>query len=303
MIETPLLRIDKDKAISLVINLAPEYSKILEDFQGPGGWLKLPKKFLNMRTKLNIENYPELYNDERAPGTALFMAILGKDEFLAWTREVNSLPMEQQKAVLDEFISEFDQLDISDYCPPDTEEADQQALVEFNQLPQAEQKEITCKSQFFWGYVFAQFYNTLSVMIHGERLTSLVAKARAGDQLAFCKAIQIDRTILTHHPYFSERHQRAAENGEEEFLAKIAYRERNPTLKGKIRYPALYMVFSLLESLSWLDDLTHQEILDICDRANLDRFQNRIEDVNYVTKRLREYRRFQKSGGVSMHSN
>lgn len=57
----------------------------------------------------------------------------------------------------------------------------------------------------------------------------------------------------------------------------------------------------MLESLGWLNDLTHSEILDICTAANLDRWENRIEDVNYLTKRLAGYRKYQKTGGVSMH--
>ena len=55
------------------------------------------------------------------------------------------------------------------------------------------------------------------------------------------------------------------------------------------------MLFGILESFQWLNDLKHEEILDICDEAGLDRYQNRIEDVNYITKRLAEYRRWQKS--------
>lgn len=57
----------------------------------------------------------------------------------------------------------------------------------------------------------------------------------------------------------------------------------------------------MLDALKWLDDLTANEILDICDAAKLDRFQNRIEDTVAVNKQLARYRRYQKTGGVSMH--
>ena len=60
------------------------------------------------------------------------------------------------------------------------------------------------------------------------------------------------------------------------------------------------MVFACLEASQWLDDFPHAEILDICDEAGLDRYENRIEDVNYLTKRLKDYRRFQKTGAMSM---
>ena len=148
--------------------------------------------------------------------------------------------------------------------------------------------------------VFAQIFNTLALMTHGAALTTLVPQAIEGDDEAFLKAVQVDRLLLTHHPYFIARKQRAQDEGDTEFLSALAYRESNPNLKGKIRYPALFMLFGILESVKWLDKLKHDEILDLCDEIGLDRFQNRIEDVNYLTKRLADYRRFQKSGGLSM---
>ena len=67
-----------------------------------------------------------------------------------------------------------------------------------------------------------------------------------------------------------------------------------PPLRSKIRYPGLYMLFGILDAYQWLDNMTHEEILTIVDTAGLDRYQNRVEDVNYLTKRLLEYRRWQK---------
>ena len=131
-------------------------------------------------------------------------------------------------------------------------------------------------------------------MVHGTKMTALVPLAMAGDDDAFLKAVQIDRMLLLHHPYFRDRKARAQNEGEMEFLSKLAYRESNPPLRSKIRYPGLYMLFGILESIRWLDDLEHAEILDACDGAGLDRYQNRIEDVNYLTKRLSEYRIWKK---------
>ena len=61
------------------------------------------------------------------------------------------------------------------------------------------------------------------------------------------------------------------------------------------------MVFAMLDAAGWLaDGFTHDELLDICDEAGLDRYQNRIEDVNSLTKRIGEYRRWQKVNSLSM---
>ena len=60
------------------------------------------------------------------------------------------------------------------------------------------------------------------------------------------------------------------------------------------------MLFALLEGSNWLDNLTHPEILNICDELELDRYGCRIESENALTKRLRDYRRFQKFNAMSM---
>jgi len=154
--------------------------------------------------------------------------------------------------------------------------------------------------------MFGSFFNTLSLMVHGAKLTALVPRAMAGDDACLLKAVQIDRYLLTHHPYFRERKLKAQDQqnvnkAERDFLGKLLYRERNTILRGKVRYPALYMLFGILEACRWLNDLKHEEILDLCDKTGLDRYQNRIGDVVCITKRLREYRRWQKTGTVSMH--
>jgi len=60
------------------------------------------------------------------------------------------------------------------------------------------------------------------------------------------------------------------------------------------------MLFALLEDTYWLDDLKHREILEICDELQLDRYGNRIESENALTKALRGYRKFQEFNRMSM---
>jgi hypothetical protein len=131
-------------------------------------------------------------------------------------------------------------------------------------------------------------------MVHGQKLTTLVPLAMQGDQEAFCKAVQIDRNLLTGHSYFKEIHSRLIRGGDSGFLKRLNYRLSNATTRGKIRFPVLYMMFATLDSFQCLDELTAGEILDICDEAGLDRFQNRIEDENNLVRRRIEYRTMQK---------
>lgn len=290
----------KEMARRFVIQAAPEYAAILRDFQREGHWLRLPRQMLNIRENLKIHNYVELYEDERRICTALYLGFLGADGYKEFNSELSQLSRQEQNAWLNELIVDLGEWDLSEWFPPETEEGREQTRKAFEQLPENEKQDVIRRGQLFWSHFFASFHNFLSLMVHGEKLTSLVPKAMAGDAEAFCKAIQIDRSILAHHSYFRQRRLDAQENGEVDLLSKIAYREANPTLRGKIRYPGLYVVFAALESVQWLDDFTDEEILDLCDEAGLDRYQNRIEDVNYLTKRRLEYLRMQKMGGVSM---
>ena len=132
-------------------------------------------------------------------------------------------------------------------------------------------------------------------------MTSLVPKALAGDEDAFLKAIHIDRNLLLAHPGFAEIHARAIRQGDQKRLQRIAARFASPVTKGRIQLAGAFMVFALLEAMGWLDKMKHREILDLCDQAGLDRWQNRIEDEVAIAKCLSKYRRYQKSGGMSMH--
>lgn len=209
--------------------------------------------------------------------------------------EFHSLTESELGAELEAFAQKFanDESELLIFFPR-TERERQAARTAFEALPEAEQKQETIRAQYFLIFFNAYFYNMLSLMVHGQKLTTLVPLAMQGDQEAFCKAVQIDRNLLLGHPYFKETHSRLIRGGDPAFFELLNYRLSNATTRGKIRFPALYMVFATLDSFQCLDALTAGEILDICDKAGLDRFQNRIEDENNLVRRRIEYRAMQK---------
>ena len=177
---------------------------------------------------------------------------------------------------------------------PKTESERENARNVFESLNETEQTAVITRTQYFLFFIYASFYNLLSVMIHGQKLTTLVPLAMQGDKEAFCKSVQIDRNLLTGHPYFKNTYARLLRGEDQDFLECLLYRMGNPTTRSRIRFPTLYMVFATLESFQCLDEHTASEILDICDTAQLDRFQNRIEDENNLIRRRRDYRNMQK---------
>jgi len=266
-----------------------------------GGRVQIASRYAQVRQRMG--NYVLLYDDERKPGLAMLVSLFGIEGFKSLNQELAAYTEQEAIEFLEYMAGEEAEADFTeDIVLPVTDEEWAEEEKRFQSLPEEQKAIATTQGGLFWSGFFSHFFNTLALMTHGAKLTALVPQAISGDDDAFLKAVQVDRLLLTHHPYFIERKQRAQDSGKEaEFLRALAYRESNPNLKGPIRYPALFFLFGVLESLQWLDDLKHDEILDLCDEMGLDRFQNRIEDVNYLTKRLRDYRRFQKTNGVSMH--
>lgn len=295
-----MIRPSKTAALSFAKKWTPVYADLFMELKRDGGRVVLSNRFSVIRK--NVAAYVTLYDDERKMGCVMVKALMGE----AGLKEFALEAAQWSEQELSEFTQysfseelEKDLVGLLDFPETDAEWKEREKA--FHALPESEKAEATTRDICLFAGIFCQVFNTLALMTHGAKLTTLVPQAIAGSEDAFLKAVQVDRYLLTHHPYFAQRKQEAQDRGEEGFLRKLAFRESNPNLAGKIQYPALFMLFGILESIQWLDDLSHDEILDICDEIGLDRYQNRIEDTNYLTKRLINYRNWQKSGGVSMH--
>jgi len=296
-----VIRPKKELVLSLIEQMAPQYLEMFRDVQKPGGWRTLAERFGEIRKRLKLDSYVTLYGNETWVYNALWMALLGVEGVKRTSEELNAASSEEQQGFLDELTADVTQDNgwLDEMFPDSVEKQEEQRLA-FEALPEDERAQVVQRGQHLFAFVMASFYDCISVMVHGEKLTSLVPKAIGGDRNAFLKAIHIDKSILHAHPEFKNQYEQALSNQDRDFLRNIGYRiEASPT-RGKIRFPGVYMIFALLESLRWLNDFRHEEILDLCVDAGLDRWQNRIEDVTYLTKRLGEYRRMQKAGGLSM---
>lgn len=299
----PSIRLTKPLAIKFAITFAPLYAELFAELKADGERLVLTDRFTIIRQR--IGSYVRLYDNEAHIGIAMMNGLLGEDGF----RELNEESKDwthQQKLDFLELAANPDNFQqyVDDLGIPETEDEWEAAELAAAELNEDERSASLRKGAFLFGGVFAQVLNVFALMVHGSKMTALVRRATSGDQDAFVKAVQIDRVLLTHHPYFISRKQAAQDSSdanEAAFLRRLATYETKPQLRGRIRYPGLYFLFHTLESVGWLHELTDEELLDICDDAGLDRWQNRIEDVNYLTKRRLEYLRWQKTGGVSMH--
>lgn len=271
---------------------------MLGKIESQQGWFRFPAFMANSIENLKIQGYPLLYTNERAIAAVFLKGFMNDDEIREFNDDIETASLEERGEFLRELTSSF--ADAMDGMGIPKTVAEQQAAHQtFLALSLDEQKEAVRVGQHFYACFLASFHQSLSMMVHGEKLTSLVRQAIAGDDDAFVKAVQIDRRILTEIHYFKDRFVRAQLEAHRDFSDLISYRLKVAPYRGKIRHKALWHTFSMLEQSGWINSLKYREILDICDAAGVGGYENRIQSEKHLGNRLREYREFQKRGIVT----
>lgn len=302
------IRPNPDLVEQLFKGFLPDYDYLLRKCATQKKWLRFSPRLFELIERFKCQNYPELYQSEAHLLTALYRAIFETEEQITeFNLELNALSVDEINEFLNKFIQDnlkagqwiddnVPHLDSLDWSP----EAQAKALEEWQKMPIEEQQRVFRVYQYSLAFLLASFHNYLALMVHGKKLTQLVSEAMAGCNHSFCLAIHIDKSIIDYIPYFKERYQQAKQEGNDLLLKQIGTALAKPQWAGRIRHRLLFMLFALLDGMNWLDHMKHREILDICDRLELDRYGNRIETENALTKRLKEYRDFQKINGMSM---
>jgi len=290
-----MLLVDKSSAINFLRFTIPEWAWLIAKFESEHGHFRFPPVVTRAVENLKIWNYPLLYENEAAISLTVFRAFLSQDEIVELNSKLTEQSPEQRGQTLRDLVNDLSKFDQA-FEFPKTPAAERRAQAQFDAMSKGEQAESIKIAQHLWMAFLAGFFQNVSVMVHGEKLTSLVAQAKAGNGEAFCKAVQIDKRILTTIPYFKQRFERATLEGDQNFCDALAYRLQCPPYKGKIRHKALWMSFAFLDMVGLLDTLKHQEILDLCDDAGVGGYANRIEDVKHLSKRLADFRRFRDYG-------
>lgn len=295
---TPGPVIDLLSARELLRFAVPSWEDMLNHLESSGGRLKFRAELSATLTHLGITDYPLIYENPNAIGGILMRAFVAPGEVKAFNTKLEEASPAGRVQILRDQVGELGDLDEM-FEFPDTEEKKMRALADFDALDAQTRDEAVRFSQNLLMAVFAQFYEYLSIAVHGEKLSSLVAQAKRGNDLAFGKAVQIDGRILTVIPYFKDRHARASTEDHESFLTMVSRKRASAPYKGKIAHKSLWMTFAFLESCGLLSTVTGEELLDLCNDVGVGKTGPRIEDVKNIQKRLAEYRKFQKRGALS----
>jgi hypothetical protein len=294
--------------IRTAVYFTNELRGLVPDFTTPKTWRKFRAYVTERRSSLKIGLLcTKLYEDESYPMNAFFhfsfmeeirqeIEVFAKENGYGDLEGKDVANCDQER--LREFLQLFMDCPVQGVCKQLVEKEITETDIEagkrfwekvFPRLPLTAQATVLKDSGIYMALMLFFMHNSVAVMAYGETITSLFRRAVAaqdGSDDAMCKAIRID-SGLSEHPVFMARHQRAIQEGDESFLRR--YNNTASPLPSKIRYPGLYAMFATLDAFGMLHSMTALQLLDLCDHAKLDRWENRIEDVGYVTKRRLEY--------------
>lgn len=286
--------VDLSTAVRLLKTAAPDWEWMLKHLESNHGQLRFPSQVADFIARFKIENYPLFYQSEVAIAYAFMKGALSDDEIKVFCEEMNEATLEERTAAL-QAINEDLRQGVEDAEAHVASRTTVELEAEYLTLSFQEKVDACRSVQWFGISFFAMFHQILSVMIHKEKLTTLVAKAKAGDDSAFVKAVQIDKRILTIDPYFLGRFHNINAEGNEDFRDKLTYRLRCAPYAGRVRHKSLWMSLAFLDMCGHLDTLKRRELLDVLDEAGVGGFENRIADVKYLDKRIVEYKSMQQS--------
>lgn len=145
----------------------------------------------------------------------------------------------------------------------------------------------------------AMFYEYVAVAVHGVSLSTLIQWAKAGNDEAFGKAVQIDGRILVVLPYFTKRYSQARLEGNKDFLRMVANKTDSLGYRGPIKQKGIWFVIALLDFFGLLETMSGEEMLDFCTEVGANDGDTPIEDVTNMLKRVATYKRYQKTGPMS----
>ena len=289
----PLVDVSSARALLKVV--IPEWEWLISHIESEKGHLRFPAAMANIIRNLRIEDYPLLYENEASIGVILAQGLMDRENLVDLDGQLSTSSPEGRGEAMKVFMRAVDDLDDA-FTIPKTPAEELQTKEAFAALSAGEQAASVKLWQHMMMGFLATFFQHLSVMVHGEKLTSLVAQAKAGNASAFAKAVQIDKRILTVVPYFKERYAQAGLASETAFLQEVGRRMSGPPYKGKIRHKSLWLTFATLEAFGLLASFKHDALLDFCEDVGVGGYKSRIDDVKNLSKRLAEYRRFQVRG-------
>jgi len=127
-------------------------------------------------------------------------------------------------------------------------------------------------------------------MTLGESIFDLALQAQNGNDKALFKVVQIDKTALHDMPCIRERITKAQLSSEGEFMRLLSNAIKAPSLRQKVRYPLLMLLFAILDEADLLN-MPLDDLMDVCEEAEVYGESFGVFDKDSLRKRRSYYLR------------
>jgi len=279
-----------ETTIKFINNFRPAFDELFSCARKSGGKLILPDNIVDLLTKEGLPSWCTFYEDERRLKSLTATALIGPENIEQMVVRIKKSTPEEIETIKDELTqealdSELFQLDIDDMEDIDPSYIEQ----EWAKLTPSE-KLLEQKRLYLLLYSFVTYVNYyFAIMTFGRSICSLVSDAKNGDDIAFCQAVQIDKSILTEIPYFRKRLSIANFSEDSCFLAKLSNALIGKSLGTKMTYPKLMLVFALLDDEGYLDLPLHK-LMEVCEEVGVYGREFGVMDTESLRKRRKYYR-------------
>lgn len=269
--------------ITFIKKSLPDLDWMISTINQHEGSLGLPQRIIDLFTYDGLSSWAYLYENPAQMQGLLGLQLLGRKRINKLASEVTRLSdeslLEKRTEVTAEILklAQAGKLDIDDRI----KEQKPDDYIEFLYRSPEDRTQFV---QAFQSYL-PQIFQYLSLMTHGYSMTELVRMAKEGDDTAFCRAVQIDRTVLFDIPYFSHRLTQLQLGDNKTLLKKLANAMKGKILGHTIPHRKLWVVFAILEDGGFLD-MPLDQLLDVCIELGV---HGGITDTNTFGKRRIAY--------------
>lgn len=283
-----LIRIDLRGLAPLLIKKLQAYVELFDTMEQHDGWLPYPTSVRAYFKELGVMHWAELYSKD---GQERWMQAHHSELGTLFQYLVDSFgsepTLESVNGFLNDYVSELSKssgpvgsvMSIElDRLMGDLSAADD------GNLSDEERRQ---RRDIWIGY-HVQFYNDLSTATHSESIFTLVNRAINNDDAnAMVMAIQIDRSLL---PFFQNHFWEQAMGSNSNFWDSVAYRINNPPIRGRNKYPLLWILFKDLQAMRCLGrEVTSRKILDLYGEAVGEHPRFAIDDELIVQRQRRKF--------------
>lgn len=278
------------RSVYILKILVPQFEEILQDIRSGHGLLNFPSAFQELLSKEGLPSWAKFYEDPLKLKALTLKALLGNQQTKELIEQFKDKSEDEKIAFREELKTELIESGAlaATFDNVTTASLDE-ARESWNTMTGEEQTEGQVHLFLVLYSMITQIHYYLALMTFGCSICDLVAKAKKGDDDAFFKAVQIDKTILTDIPYFRKRLLIAHTGCEPQFFANLSNAIKGPLLGKKLSYPMLMLVFAVLDDEGFLD-LPLDQLMDICEEVGVYGREFGIEDVNSLRLRRKYYR-------------